>query len=286
MRYGVAGIDPRRSIAKLWITALLLLPLGCAGMGPGAGMSAPAPAGAEAPAADSARDLGSDGVEAAVSFTVIADSIPSDGRMEALVAPYRERMGADIQEVIGEAAVPLSKALPEGTLGNFAADAILWMARQSSSEPVQVAMMNNGGLRIPIPAGPITVEQMFELMPFENRLSILTLSGEQVRELADQIADRRGQPVAGISFRIQVEEGERVARGVRVEGDVVDPAGRYRLVTNDYMANGGEDFTPLQAPLEREDLPILIRDAFIEYVREKGVIREELEGRITGGIGQ
>jgi 2',3'-cyclic-nucleotide 2'-phosphodiesterase (5'-nucleotidase family) len=125
---------------------------------------------------------------------------------------------------------------------------------------------------------------MFELMPFENRLSILTLSGEQVLELADQIADRRGQPVAGISFRIQEEGGERVARDVRVEGHSVDPAGRYRLATNDYMANGGEDFTPLQTPLEREDLPILIRDAFIEYVREKGVIREELEGRITGGI--
>jgi len=284
MRYGVTGADPRRSGARLWITSLLLLPLGCAGSGTGTATSAPAPSGAEVPAADSTGDFGSDGLEASVSFTVIADSIPSDGGMEAMVTPYRERMGAEIREVIGEAAVPLTEAVPEGTLGNFAADAILWMARRASSEPVQMALMNNGGLRIPIPAGPITVDQMFELMPFENRLSILTLSGEQVLELADQIADRRGQPVAGISFRIQEEGGERVARDVRVEGHSVDPAGRYRLATNDYMANGGEDFTPLQTPLEREDLPILIRDAFIEYVREKGVIREELEGRITGGI--
>jgi len=205
--------------------------------------------------------------------------------MEALVEPYRERMGEEIRQVIGEAEVLLAKSVPEGTLGNFAADAMLWAARRDSDRPVDMALTNNGGLRVPIAPGPITVGQMFELMPFENKLSILTLTGSQVQDLADVLAERRGEPIAGFTFHIETAENGRVARDVRVGGKPLEPAAEYRLVTNDYMANGGEGYEPLLNPLSREDLTVLLRDAFIQYVRERGVIREEIEGRITGGIG-
>ena len=224
--------------------------------------------------------------EATIGYTVMADSIGDDPAMEALVAPFRERMGEEIRQVIGETAGPLAKAVPEGTLGNFATDAMLWAARQRMSEPVHMAMTNNGGLRIPIAPGPIRVGQMFELMPFENMLSVLTLTGAQVEELANQLATMRGEPIAGFTFRIERSGEGRVARDILVDGAPLDPTAEYRLVTNDYLANGGGDLTPLHNPLAREDLPVLLRDAFIEYVIEMGVIRAELEGRITGGIGR
>lgn len=224
-------------------------------------------------------------LETDVSWTVVSDSIPDDPVMEALVEPYRERMGEEIRQVIGEAANLLAKSVPEGTLGNFAADAMLWAARRDSDDPVDMALTNNGGLRVPIAPGPITVGQMYELMPFENKLSILTLTGRQVQQLADALAERRGEPVSGFTFRISTTEEGRVAREVQVGGKPLEPTAEYRLVTNDYMANGGEGYEPLLHPVSREDLPVLLRDAFIDYVREKGVIREEIEGRITGGIG-
>jgi 2',3'-cyclic-nucleotide 2'-phosphodiesterase (5'-nucleotidase family) len=217
---------------------------------------------------------------------VIADSIGKDPALEALVAPFRERMGEEIRTVIGEAAVLLAKSVPEGTLGNFATDAMLWAARQETTEPVHMAMTNNGGLRVPIAPGPITVGQLFELMPFENNLSVLTLTGTQVQELADALADRRGEPIAGFTFRIETSGEERMARDVLIGGVPLDPAAEYRLVTNDYLANGGDNLGPFLNPLAREDLPVLLRDAFIGYVREKGVIWAEIEGRITGGIGR
>ena len=252
-----------------------LLVLGCAGGAPPSAATAPSPAGFEP------------GIpETAVSFTLVADSIGDDPAIEALVAPFRERMGEEIRQVIGETEAPLAKAVPEGTLGNFAADAMLWAARRASAEPVDMAMTNNGGLRIPIAPGPITVGQMFELMPFENMLSILTLSGSQVQELADGLAAMRGEPIAGFAFRIESQGGEQTARGILVDGVELDLTAQYRIVTNDYLANGGGNLTPLHHPLAREDLPILLRDAFIEYVRERGTIRMELEGRITGGIGR
>jgi 2',3'-cyclic-nucleotide 2'-phosphodiesterase (5'-nucleotidase family) len=126
---------------------------------------------------------------------------------------------------------------------------------------------------------------MFELMPFENMLSVLTLSGAQVVEFANGLAYWRGEPVAGISFRIETVGGERVARNILIGGAPVELEAEYRMVTNDYLANGGEAPDPIHEPLARLDLPILLRDAFIDYVRERGVIHAELEGRITGGIG-
>jgi 2',3'-cyclic-nucleotide 2'-phosphodiesterase (5'-nucleotidase family) len=193
-------------------------------------------------------------------------------------------MGEEIGRVIGTADALLAKSIPEGTLGNFATDAMLWAARRAFDGPVDMAMTNNGGLRIPIPPGPITVGQMFELMPFENMLSVLTLSGGQVQELADQLAASRGEPIAGFSFRIEAAGDTRAARDILVGGVPLDPAKEYRLVTNDYLASGGGHLNPIHHPLERVDLPVLLRDAFIDYVRDKGVIRAEIEGRITGGI--
>ena len=258
--------------------------LGCAGGGgPGTAAVSSRQGGAAGPAGPpTLKAMG----EAVVSHTVIADSIGADPTLEALVAPFRDRMGEEIRQVIGEASVLLAKSVPEGTLGNFAADAMLWAARRETAEPVHMALTNNGGLRVPIAPGPITVGQMFELMPFENMLSVLTLTGAQVQELADALARRRGEPIAGFTFRIETSGEDRVAGDILVGGAPLDLAAEYRLVTNDYLANGGDSMTPFRNPVAREDLPVLLRDAFIQYVREEGVIRAEIEGRITGGIGR
>jgi 2',3'-cyclic-nucleotide 2'-phosphodiesterase (5'-nucleotidase family) len=211
----------------------------------------------------------------------MADSVADDPALEALVAPFRAGMGDRITEVIGEASGLLAKGWPEGTLGNFAADAILAAARSRFPETVHMAMANNGGLRVPIAPGPITVGKMFELMPFENMISVLSLTGTQVEALAQDIAARGGEPVAGFSFRIEMEGDDRVARDVLVGGESPDPAGVYHLATSDYLAGGGDEMATLASALDRVDLPILVRDGFIEFVREAGVIRPRIEGRIT-----
>jgi 2',3'-cyclic-nucleotide 2'-phosphodiesterase (5'-nucleotidase family) len=258
----------------LWIFLWApLLPLGCGGGGGPSG-SVPSPAGALTV------------LDAPVSFSVVEGSIQDDPVIEAMVAPFRARMGEEIQQVIGESTGMLSKAVPEGTLGNFATDAMLWAANARIPEPAHMALTNNGGLRVPIIAGPITMGQMYELMPFENMLSVLVLSGSQVQVLCDQLADVRGEPIAGFSFRIEVDGSNRVARDVMVGSKPLDLEAEYRLVTNDYMANGGDSPSVLQSPVAREDLPVLLRDAFIDYVRYLGVIEPKLEGRITGGIGR
>ena len=216
--------------------------------------------------------------EAPVSFTQMSDSLPSDPAVEAIIAPYRTRLQERIDEVIGEATAQLVKGTPESALGNMAAEALLQVANRVEDTPVDMALTNNGGLRTPIGAGLITVGRMFELMPFENAMVILNLSAQQVDSLAQQIARVGGEPIAGFSFII--DETSRQARDIQVDGQPLTNNRTYRLVTSDYLAEGGGNMPVLWDVSTRQKLTLLLRDAFIEYVRDKKIIEPFLDGRI------
>src|SRR5690606_12284314 len=118
-------------------------------------------------------------------------------------------------------------------------------------------------LRNPLPQGDITVGHIFELMPFENTISVLTLSGVQVQRMADQIAADGGEPVSGIRFRIN--NGK--ATDILVNYEPLNPDSTYLVATNNYMADRGGSIEALWNPIHRVDLDVLIRDAMIEYIR-------------------
>ena len=216
--------------------------------------------------------------DAPAGFTAISDSLPADPEIDDLIAPYRTRLEEAVTEVIGQAAVQLQKGGLESTLGNMSAEAMLKVANRVAAEPVDMALTNNGGLRVPIQKGPITVGKVFELMPFENMMVVLELTAVQVDSLAQQLAAAGGEPIAGFSFSFDPETG--VAGNIEVAGAPLDPVQTYRLVTSDYLANGGGRIRVIWDPVGREDLNMLLRDAFIEYIRETGTINPVLDGRI------
>lgn len=214
----------------------------------------------------------------AVEFATVDNAVADEPAMEALVAPYRSEMAALTSEVIGTTSRELTKDRPEGTLGNFAADALLWAARRSSDSEVHFALTNNGGLRTTVGPGDITVGRIFELMPFENMVTLLELTASQVDSLASQLARNGGDPVAGIN--IVFDSDARALVETRIGGADVHPDSTYVLATSDYLANGGGPYEILWNVERRRDLPLLIRDAFIDYVRATRRIEPAIEGRI------
>lgn len=221
--------------------------------------------------------------EAPVVFTEVADSLEPAPDIEALIAPYRRQLGEQLAEVLGHAAGEFTKDDPEGTLDNLVAEALLHSARRHARDTVHVSLVNEGGLRIPLAVGPILMRHAYELLPFENFVIVLSLSGEQLEELADQIARTTGEPIAG--WTMELDGGDAV--GVRVDGEPVDPDRVYRLATVDYLVNGGGAWSVLWEvePGAREELGILIRTAFVEYLRERGTVSPVLDGRIRDAGG-
>lgn len=214
------------------------------------------------------------------SYVVLTDSLPPDPEMTAMVAPFQAQLEERTSEVIGTATAALTRARGwESSLGNFAADAMLAVVQDQTDRPVDMAVTNNGGLRIPsVGPGDITVGTIFELMPFDNMLTILDLPGTAIDSLAQQLARRNGEPIAGFSF--VVDPATQRATNIRVGNAPLDANRTYRLVTSDYLANGGGGMPILRSDVPREELAFPLRDAFIAYVRMQQTLSPVLDQRI------
>lgn len=185
--------------------------------------------------------------------------------------------------VIGYAAHDLEKRIPESPLMNFAADALLATAREHTGEHIDIAITNKGGLRSNIQAGTITFGDIYNVFPFDNTLALLTLDGAQLLQLCREIAAVGGEAVSGIQLVITPQ---RELVSATVGGKPIEPSGRYRIATSDYLAQGNDRMSSLASGTERDiKSDVTIRDLMVKYIKglaAKGMeLDAECDGRIT-----
>jgi len=214
------------------------------------------------------------------AFTTIDTTLVRDQRMEQWLQPYRRRMDTAMNVVIGYSEVPLSKAQPECTLGNFMADAQLVLAMRRDPA-TQVSVMNYGGIRLPyISPGALTKGKMYELMPFDNKLTIVEIPGSILRRFCDHMAAWGGWPVAGITFRIR----NKKATDIMVGGKPLHDQLIYHTAVSDYIANGGDNCDFLK-DCKRTYINLFVRDMLIDYITELNSqgkkLNVQLEKRIS-----
>lgn len=206
-----------------------------------------------------------------------------DSATYKFILPYKEKLDAAMNEVIGQAPVALVKGFPESNLGNFFADAMLLKAKTVPGVDTAslVALFNAGGLRTSVPQGEVHVGNMFEVMPFENQLVLLPLKGSELIRVLDALAEKGGAPLAGVSFVI----ADKKATQVKVHNLTADTAKIYTIVTSDYLANGGDKFFNAPAPKEFTSTNLLLRDILIERCRQlqkqNKPISSPTDGRIS-----
>lgn len=223
---------------------------------------------------------------------VLSDSLQPviDSSIYRLADPYRKQLAATMNEVLCSTSTALEKGSPEGALGNFVTDVCLEMGNRralqgsdGAMKPADFVILNNGGLRKPLPKGAITLGDLYEVMPFENQLVVLTCNGSLVKRIIDFIATKDGTPVSGIRFRI--DKSSKTAKDIRIKGELLDTLKTYRIMTADYLANGGDQFELFKSAEQRWEIGLKIRDALISFAREKGrqgaLIVAVKEGRIT-----
>lgn len=218
---------------------------------------------------------------------IFNDSINSktDSSTLAYIQPYKEQLAGLMGEVLVELAQSLIKGNPEGLLGDYCADACLRQSIIRSKElglpSPDISVLNNGGLRVSLPKGKITVGNIFELMPFENSLVLLELSGSQLVELLNFIAEKNGAPISGVKFIIK----DKKATSILINKSEFNVEKKYWVATSDYLANGGDNLVFLKNVSRKENLNLKVRDAFINDLRsisEEGkMLKVELDGRIS-----
>lgn len=219
------------------------------------------------------------------NISIDFNSGPPDSLVELLVGPYRDSIEHDMSALVAVSSAPLVKGKPESKLTNLISDILMdsgkaYCREQNLNFQPDASYVNYGGIRASLPQGEITVERIFELMPFENEIVLIKISGESFIRMAEKIASRGGEGVAGMKLGIRNGKVSSLSVGEKT----IDPADSYWLVTNDYIANGGDQMSMFLNPQERINTRLKIRDILIlalsnRYKRD-GIIDVKEDGRI------
>ncbi|HVM38060.1 MAG TPA: bifunctional metallophosphatase/5'-nucleotidase [Sphingomicrobium sp.] len=193
-------------------------------------------------------------------------SFAADPAAQAIVDRYVAAAAPEAARVVGRLAGAVTRkenADREQTAGNLIADAQLAAGRVHGAE---IAFINSGGIRtdlIPAQDGSVTYGQIFAMQPFGNSLVVKTLTGAQLKALLEQqfasgtnTAEKPNMLLtsAGFFFAYDLARpaGERIV-AMRLGGRPVQPGARYRVVVNNFMASGGDNFTVLTGGTEASD---------------------------------
>jgi 2',3'-cyclic-nucleotide 2'-phosphodiesterase (5'-nucleotidase family) len=209
-----------------------------------------------------------------------------DSTQWQIISKYTEKLDEDMNRVLVYSEHAMEKGSPEGKLNNFVADLVLYFGNQlyhsKDNKSIDFCLLNYGGLREALPQGEITHARVFEMLPFENEMIVLTLESQYVEELFDYLARANtGMPVSGL--RLIIKNKKPV--DVLIQGETFDPSRNYKILTSDYLASGGDNMVFLTKPLEFEMLGMKVRDAIIKHMEDthaKGeMISAQLDGRIS-----
>jgi 2',3'-cyclic-nucleotide 2'-phosphodiesterase (5'-nucleotidase family) len=189
------------------------------------------------------------------------DNKARDTAFDAFIKPYAAKVGETMNDPMGELPLTLVKALPDGTLGNFMADAYLAMAREKFDPAAELAYMNHGGIRLNnVQAGTMRRGTIYEVMPFDNLMVIVKVKGSLLQQFLDHIAEEGGGGIAGVQMTIK----EKKAADIRIQGQALDPGKTYTMVNSDYVVNGGGRFNGFR-DLPAQKTGYLLRDALLDY---------------------
>jgi len=223
-------------------------------------------------------------------LTITNAKYPANSEIADLVKNRLDVARATVNRPIGEAADDLIRAYtPDGRtsgeypLGNLVMDAML-AANQAGDRPADIALHNNAGLRADIMKGPISYGKLYEVLPFDNVLTAMDLSGAQIAQILEQAVScpRVNILVAGMSFAYDCAKprGERVS-AIVIRGQALDAQKIYRVQTIDYLAGGGDGQSTFRdgTSLVYGDLVV---DVVAAYVQAHSPLHIQNEGRIRG----
>jgi 5'-nucleotidase/UDP-sugar diphosphatase len=225
-------------------------------------------------------------------------------QVQDIVARYERQADSRLQQIIGVTEVDLdgkNVRTGETNLGDYVADVM----RQTAG--AEVALINGGTIRTGIAQGKITVKDIYAMLPFDNYLVAISLTGTQLKQALEHGVSRPGEPYGGFpqvsgltyTYSRSAPAGSRV-KEVTVGGRPLDPQKEYVVATNDYLVAGGDGYTSFgealksagdytnlggaltSSKLAYNDPGTWLRDLVIAAIQARKTIAPKVDGRIKG----
>jgi 5'-nucleotidase len=217
-------------------------------------------------------------ISATADNVIVRTDGPGDAEQTTLIAPYDELAKPLANRVVGMITADLTRRptrAGESVFGDIITDAQLAATHGDEDGGATISFTNPGGIRIDLlkkADGTVAYADLFSAQPFRNTLVTLTLTGLQLKRALEQQWSDPSDPhilqvSKGFSYRWDGTrpDGERVPiEGIMLNGQPVEPAGKYRVTVNSFLASGGDYFTVLTEGTERK-IGSLDVDALVRY---------------------
>jgi 2',3'-cyclic-nucleotide 2'-phosphodiesterase (5'-nucleotidase family) len=217
-----------------------------------------------------------------VRLTPMDSAVAPKPEVEDFIAPYKKQLDEKMNRVIGKAPKDITKAGDkESALGNLVADLQAVKAAEYSGKKIDLSLVTSGGLRVPMLAsGDITVGDIYELMPFDNEVWVLTLKGETLQKMFVYMGNRNGVSLANVQVTFRGKDPETILIG----GKPLEMSNLYNLAISDYLASGGDGMSFLAEVVETKKMDHKLRDAIISYVEDQTKQGKNIEANIEGRV--
>jgi 5'-nucleotidase/UDP-sugar diphosphatase len=194
--------------------------------------------------------------------------------------PFYDKVKVKMAEFVGIATGDFVKSEKmESSLADIVADAF------RSKSKTQIAIQNIGGIRAPISRGNITFGNVFEVLPFQNTLITLKMTGAQIKKSLERglVPTIGVVSLSGIRVHLNPSKppGEQVVSAFLPDGTPLDDAKLYSVTTNDFVLAGGDGFTEFANGTDIVDTGISLRDVMVDYIKASSIITPKTDGRIV-----
>lgn len=196
-----------------------------------------------------------DGEDFTYELIAVTDRFPEetlDKDMKAFIAPYRAKVDSVNHRVIARSAYDMQNGERTGGLANLTADFGMTYGMHKADSlrkagldipPVDLSVMNVGGIRQAMPEGDITEGQILSTYPFSNRFVLISVKGDDLAD-ALAVAARKGGEAVSNNVRVLSDSVGNLVRVV-VDGEEMDRDRNYVVATIDYVAEGNDDMVTL-----------------------------------------
>lgn len=215
----------------------------------------------------------------------INESAEPKSEYNTLIGPYRDKINKDLDAPLAVCPETLdkSKGQFQSNIGDFIADMVLERTnvvfKKREKKDIDVCILNHGGIRAIMPQGNVSARTAYEIMPFENSAVVIALKGEQIAEFVTFfINEKKPHPMSGISFTITAA---KKAKNIKIKNQPLILDKTYYVVTNDYLANGGDKMDFFKKGTHTYDLEYKLRNILIDYLKEVETVKVTSEIKVT-----
>ena len=218
----------------------------------------------------------------------ITKDTEEDEQIKDYLSPFRYHLNKYLDKVLSYNKTPMLKVIdPEVMnmpIGNFFADSQCEQADsyflKKRKKHIDFAMFNWGGIRTEIPKGEVTTRMIYQIMPFENQLVVVELTGDTLYELAKYLIDTKYPHPISKQVELTIDKkGEIIS--FLVNKKPVQRKKRYFVCTYDYLYNGGDRMNFFSKGLSSTYINYECRDALLNYLKKVDTLDFRTDHRFT-----